>query len=345
MPGVENPYVSRPQTSHDGRRSWRVPQAFPKLSEKGPPGSFLMGLSHENPSLGHIKALYCPVHAFRACLRKSAPLAVTTANAVRRRTTGAPRRPRRPRWAGGPPQRCPVGSCPGSRERHAVVFVALPVRLRRRPLRGAHHDHDHPLPRPAPRSLPDGAGHPAGPPRCDGRVSSWPCCRPAGVLQEWARDPRIPGQAAARSRLDVRRRGGTVRPDQRRAVPRPGPAMAQGGRQGGRRAPRAEDPRPRGGHRHLLAALRPHRRLRRPVRLLPGDAPGRQAAAALAAVHRRRRDEAPVQGRHLRRRHHLLRAAQRAGHGRRPARDAPGDPARRADRDLRVLAPDLGAVG
>ena len=42
------------------------------------------------------------------------------------------------------------------------------------------------------------------------------------VLPRWERDPRIPGQAAARSRLDVRRRGGNGRPDERRPVARPG---------------------------------------------------------------------------------------------------------------------------
>src|SRR5690606_11202913 len=68
------------------------------------------------------------------------------------------------------------------------------------------------------------------------RRSAAGCRGAAGPgLPQWARDPRIPGQAAARSRLDVRRRGGTVRPDQRRAVPRPGPPMAQGGRPGRRR--------------------------------------------------------------------------------------------------------------
>ncbi|AKZ57422.1 hypothetical protein SAM23877_4377 [Streptomyces ambofaciens ATCC 23877] len=164
------------------------------------------------------------------------------------------------------------------------------------------------------------------------------------MLQQWAGDPRFPEQAAARSRLDVRPRRGTVRPDERRALARPGPGVAQGGRQSRRRPPRAEGPRPRGRHGDLLPALRPHRRLRRPVRLLPRHAPGGQGAAQLAAVHRGRRDQAAVRRRRLRRGHHLLRAAQRAGHGRRAARDVPGDAARRPGRHLRVLAPDLDAL-
>ncbi|CAM5497227.1 hypothetical protein SABIM44S_03144 [Streptomyces abikoensis] len=166
--------------------------------------------------------------------------------------------------------------------------------------------------------------------------------RPGG--EQWGRDPSIPGQAAARSRRDVRRRGGQIRPHQRRAVARPGPSVAQGRRPGRRRPPGGEGAGPRGRHGHLLAAVRRGRGVRRPLRLLRRHAARGQEAQPLDAADCRRRDAPALRGRRVRRRHDLLRAAQRAGHRRRAARDAAGHPARRPRGDLRVLHAHLGAV-
>ena len=89
-----------------------------------------------------------------------------------------------------------------------------------------------------------------------------------------------------------------LRPDQRRAVARPGPAVAQGGRAGGRRPARASGcstsppaPAPPRCRSRATGALR------RALRLLPRHAPGGQAAPPVAAAHRGRRDPAAVRGR------------------------------------------------
>ncbi|VXC20160.1 hypothetical protein NOCARDAX2BIS_470025 [Nocardioides sp. AX2bis] len=82
----------------------------------------------------------------------------------------------------------------------------------------------------------------------------------------------------------------------------------------------------------------------RAVRLLARDARRRQGRPARAALHRRRRHPAALRRRHLRRGHHLLRAAQHRRPRGRPARDASGDPPRRPPGGLRVQPPDVGAV-
>ena len=81
-----------------------------------------------------------------------------------------------------------------------------------------------------------------------------------------------------------------------------------------------------------------------PVRLLPRHAPGRQAGPPAPALHGRGRHPAALRRRHLRRGDHLLRPAQHRRPGGRAARDAPGHPARRAPRRVRVQQPDAGAV-
>ncbi len=75
------------------------------------------------------------------------------------------------------------------------------------------------------------------------------------------------------------------------------------------------------------------------------DAPGGQAPPPRPAVRGGRRRQPAVRGRRLRRGDHLVRAAQRGRPGGRARRAAQGHPARRPARDLRVLPPDLGAVG
>src|SRR5262249_43542900 len=75
---------------------------------------------------------------------------------------------------------------------------------------------------------------------------------------------------------------------------------AQGGGEGGRRTPRAEDPRPGRRYGDLLAALRAHGRVRRPLRLLGRDAPGRQEEPRLPAAAARGRAKPAVKGEHFR---------------------------------------------
>ena len=77
-----------------------------------------------------------------------------------------------------------------------------------------------------------------------------------------ARDPRRPRQAARRRTADVRRGREAVRRDQRRALPRPGPALAPRRDRGGRPAARRHGARPRRRHRHLQPAVRRPRRAR-----------------------------------------------------------------------------------
>ena len=69
-------------------------------------------------------------------------------------------------------------------------------------------------------------------------------------------DPGRSGQGAARGRGDVRRRRRALRPDQRRALARPDPALAPRGRAGGRRPAGRAGARPRGRHRLVVAAVR-----------------------------------------------------------------------------------------
>ncbi len=159
-----------------------------------------------------------------------------------------------------------------------------------------------------------------------------------------AGDSRRPRQAARRRTADVRRGRPALRPDQRRPLPRSGPALAPGRHRRGRPAPRRAGARPGRRHRYVEPAVRRPRRGRGAVRLLPRHAPGRQEGQAGAAVHRRRRHPAAVRRRHLRRRHDLLRAAQHRRPAGRAARAAPRHPARRPARGLRVQPPDLGAV-
>ncbi|CAA9332057.1 MAG: Demethylmenaquinone methyltransferase, partial [uncultured Friedmanniella sp.] len=151
-------------------------------------------------------------------------------------------------------------------------------------------------------------------------------------------------EAPGRRGGDVRPRRGPVRPAQRRAVARSGPRVAAPGRRRRRAAPRAEGARPGGRHRHLQRAVRPRRRHRRAHRPLDGHAGGRQATASRPRLRRGRRPRAALRRRRLRRGHHLLRAAQRRGHPRSPARAAPCHPARGHARRLRVLHPHLAAV-
>ena len=100
------------------------------------------------------------------------------------------------------------------------------------------------------------------------------------TCEDDGRDPCQPRQGPPRRRRDVRRRRREVRPDQRRAVAGPGPSLAARGRPGGRRPPRREHPRHRGGHRHEQRAVRRRRRPRRARRLLPRDARRRPPAPA-----------------------------------------------------------------
>ena len=143
--------------------------------------------------------------------------------------------------------------------------------------------------------------------------------------------PRDPGQASCRRRDDVRRRGGALRPGQRRAVARAGPGLAPGGARGGGRPAGRAGARPRRRHRHVERAVR-----RTPgATVVPTDLSlgmlrvGKQRRPG-AGLRGRRRAAAAVRRRRLRRRDHLLRAAQRRGHPGCPDRDAPGDPARAA---------------
>ena len=82
----------------------------------------------------------------------------------------------------------------------------------------------------------------------------------------------------------------------------------------------------------------------RALRLLARHAPRRQAHRPHLPFAAGDGDPAAVRRRRLRRRHDLLRAAQRPRPRRRARRDAAGDQARRPARGLRVLLPDLGAV-
>src|SRR4051812_9263842 len=68
--------------------------------------------------------------------------------------------------------------------------------------------------------------------------AGWATIPPALIVPDGRvvnRDARRSGQATARGRRDVRRRGGPVRPDQHRAVVRPGSWLAPG-HSGGARA-------------------------------------------------------------------------------------------------------------
>ena len=159
-----------------------------------------------------------------------------------------------------------------------------------------------------------------------------------------ARDPSRPRQAARGGAGDVRRRRPALRPHQRRALAGHGPTLAARRDRRGRPAARRARARPRGRHRYVEPAVpRPGRR-RGALRLLRRHAPRRQAAPPAPALRGRRRHPAAVRGRHLRRGHHLVRAAQHRRPRRRAGRDAPGDPTRRPAGRVRVQLADLGAV-
>ena len=173
--------------------------------------------------------------------------------------------------------------------------------------------------------------------RCPAVASAGPASR---RLSPRAREPRLAGQAAARGRGDVRRRGPALRPDQHRAVVRAGPVLAAGHPGGARRCARASaastwPPAPAcpprswpGPARYVvgvdlsLGMLQVGHRARPAVPLLAGD--------ALRAA---------VRGRDLRRGDHLVRAAQHRRHRGRAAGDGPGHPARRPAGGVRVQRP------
>ena len=104
---------------------------------------------------------------------------------------------------------------------------------------------------------------------------------------------------------------------------------------------RTRGPRPRHRRRHgdQLEAAGRRRRRRRAGRLLARHAAGRSASSSRHAVHGRRRDAPAVRRRVLRRRHDVLRPAQRRRPGRRPARVPPRHQARRPPGRLRVQPP------
>ena len=138
---------------------------------------------------------------------------------------------------------------------------------------------------------------------------------------------------------DVRRRRRALRPHQRRALARPGPALAPGDDQ--RPRLRARGPRPRHRRRHgdQLGAAGRRRRGRRAGRLLARHAAGRPPPSPRHAVHGGRRDAPAVRRRLLRRRHDVVRAAQRRRPRRRPRRVPAGHQARRPAGRLRVQPP------
>ena len=150
----------------------------------------------------------------------------------------------------------------------------------------------------------------------------------------------LPRQAAARRRPDVRRRRQPLRRDQRRPLPRPGPAVASRHRRGLRGRSGPGGPRHRRRDRDEQRAVRRLRRRGRPCRLLARDAARGSPPPVRPRFHGGRRDAAPVRRRGVRRRDDELRAAQRLGPRRRAARVPPCHQAGRAPRRLRVQPPD-----
>ena len=104
-------------------------------------------------------------------------------------------------------------------------------------------------------------------------------CRRAGIGEDGAHDPRQPRQGPPRRRRHVRRRRREVRHHQRRALPRSGPAVAQGRRPRRRRPAGRARARHRGRDRHLERAVRRPGRRGRPRRLLPRHARRRATGA------------------------------------------------------------------
>ena len=167
---------------------------------------------------------------------------------------------------------------------------------------------------------------------------------PGGTMMG-LRDARRPGQAAARGRRDVRRRGRAVRPDQHRALLRAGPGLAPGHPGGARPAAGRAGARPGRRHRRLhrgagprpgrsrsaptsrSACCRPAAGPGRRVPLLAGDAlrlPFADAAFDAVTISFALRNVVDTAG-----------GAARAG---------PGHPAGRPPGGLRVQPPDQRGV-
>ena len=153
--------------------------------------------------------------------------------------------------------------------------------------------------------------------------------RRSAAVAEQPGEPRVAGQAAARGRRDVRRRGGRYDRTNTVISLRAGPDLAPGDPARARAAARAS-----GCSTWAPAPASPPRSW--PARARTRSAPTCRSACSPAGrrrrpgrtAARRRRARAAVRGRHLRRGDDLVRAAQRGRPVGRAARAGPGDPAR-----------------